>query len=329
EETKEVNIGVDFGLFDNSLSGSFDYFTRNTDGILIQPPIASAVGEGREKWLNGASTRTNGWELNLSYSKTLANDLSFSVTTNFGAFKDKITDLPEEAMTAYPGTAQNSIIGHSQFSIFGYKTNGLFQSQAEVEAHPTGGAQVGNARPGGIRIVDINEDGVINSDDRDWLGTTLPSLEYGVRIDLNYKDFDFSIFGSGVTGRIGVDPYIMYNNFVPGRENAAPGTLNGWTPQNTNTDIPSLSLVNNLTENSDYIYRNNSYFKLRNLQIGYSLPNDLIEKWAGMTNLRVYLQGENLLWATPNGYIGSDPERTEINSIPVPTTLSVGFNVKF
>lgn len=170
---------------------------------------------------------------------------------------------------------------------------------------------------------------MINSDDRDWLGTTLPSLEYGVRIDLNYKDFDFSIFGSGVTGRIGVDPYILYNNFVPGRENAAPGTLNGWTPQNTNTDIPSLSLVNNLTENSDYIYRNNSYFKLRNLQIGYSLPNDLIEKWAGMTNLRVYLQGENLLWATPNGYIGSDPERTEINSIPVPTTLSIGFNVKF
>jgi TonB-linked SusC/RagA family outer membrane protein len=329
EETKEVNIGVDFGLFDNSLAGSFDYFTRNTDGILIQPPIASAVGEGREKWLNGASTRTNGWELNLSYSKTLANDLSFSVNTNFGAFKDEITDLPEEAMTAYPGTAQNSIIGHSQFSIFGYKTDGLFQSQAEVDAHPTGGAQVGNARPGGIRIVDINEDGVINSDDRDWLGTTLPSLEYGVRIDLNYKDFDFSIFGSGVTGRIGVDPYILYNNFVPGRENAAPGTLNGWTPQNTNTDIPSLSLVNNLTENSDYIYRNNSYFKLRNLQIGYSLPNDLIEKWAGMTNLRVYLQGENLLWATPNGYIGSDPERTEINSIPVPTTLSIGFNVKF
>ena len=329
EETKEVNLGVDFAFFDNSLAGSFDYFTRNTDGILIQPPIASAVGEGREKWLNGASTRTNGWELNLSYSKNVSDDLSFSVSTNFGAFKDKITDLPEEAMTAYPGTALNSIIGHSQFSIFGYKTDGLFQSQAEVDEHPTGGAQVGNARPGGIRIVDINDDGVINSDDRDWLGTTLPKMEYGVRIDVSYKDFDFSLFGSGVTGRIGVDPYIMYNNFVPGRENAGPGTLNAWSPSNTNTDIPSLSLVNNLTENSDYIYRNNSYFKLRNLQVGYSLPNDLIEKWAGMTNLRVYLQGENLLWFTPDGYIGSDPERTEINSIPVPTTFSVGLNVNF
>jgi TonB-linked SusC/RagA family outer membrane protein len=329
EETKEVNIGVDFGFIDNAVTGSFDYFTRNTDGILIQPPIASAVGEGRAKWLNGASTRTNGWELNLSYSNTTDNAVSFAVSTNFGAFKDEITDLPDEAMTAYPGTVENSIIGHSQFSIFGYRTDGLFQSQEEVQSHPTGGVQIGNARPGGIRIVDVNNDGEISSDDREWLGTTLPSLEYGIRVDLGYRDFDFSVFGSGVAGRIGVDPYILYNNFVPGRENAGPGTLDAWSPSNTDTNVPSLSLVNNLTENSDYIFRNNSYFKLRNMQLGYSLPNNLVNRWAGMSGLRVYVQGENLLWVTPDGYIGSDPERTEINSIPVPTTYSVGFNINF
>lgn len=329
EETKELNVGVDFGFFNNTLAGSFDYFTRETEGILIQPPIASAVGEGRERWINGASTQTNGWELSLAYSNTYDNELTYAVSTNFGAFKDEITNLPVEATTAYPGTAQNSIIGQSQFSIFGYRTNGLFQSQAEVDAHPTGGAQIGNARPGGIRIVDVNGDGVIDSDDRDWLGTTLPSLEYGIRIDLGYKNFDFSVFGSGVTGRIGVDPYIFFNNFVPGRENAGPGTLNAWTPENTDTDIPSLSLVNNFTETSDYIFRNNSYFKIRNLQMGYSLPPELISNWAGMTNLRVYAQGENVLWFTPSGYIGSDPERTDINSIPNPSVYSVGLNVNF
>ncbi|NVN19041.1 SusC/RagA family TonB-linked outer membrane protein [Muricauda sp. HICW] len=329
EETKEINVGVDFGFFNRSIVGSFDYFTRNTDGILIRPPIASAVGEGRERWLNGASTKTNGWELILSYNHNFENDFKFGVTTNFGAFRDKITSLPEEARTAYPGTAQNSIIGHSQFSIFGYKTEGLFQSQEEVNEHPTGGVQVGNARPGGIKIVDVNGDGVINSNDRDWLGTTLPKLEYGITIDAHYKNFDASIFGSGVMGRIGVDPYIMYNNFVPGRENAATGTLNGWTPTNTNTNIPSLSLVNNFTENSDYIYRNNSYFKIRNIQLGYSLPQDLIEKWGGMTGLRIYLQAENLFWFTPKGYIGADPERVDINAIPVPSIMSIGFNVNF
>lgn len=329
EETKEVNIGVDFGFFNDALSGSFDYFNRNTDGILIQPPIASAVGEGKEKWLNGASIQTDGWELALNYSTTLKNDLSFTISTNFGATKDKITDLPEEARTAYPGTAENSIIGHSQFSIFGYKTNGLFQSQAEVDGHPTGGVQIGNARPGGIRIVDNNNDGVISADDRDWLGTTLPSLEYGVRIDVQYKNFDFSVFGSGVAGRIGVDSYINFNNFVPGLDNAGPGTLNAWTPTHTNTDVPALSLVNNFTEDSDYIYRNNSYFKIRNMQVGYSLPENIVTNWAGMSNLRIYVQGENLFWFTPDDYVGSDPERTNISAIPVPTTLSVGLNINF
>lgn len=324
-----MNIGVDFGFFNNALSGSFDYFNRNTDGILIQPPIASAVGEGREKWLNGASIQTDGWELALNYSTTLKNDLSFTISTNFGATKDKITDLPEEARTAYPGTAENSIIGHSQFSIFGYKTNGLFQSQAEVDANPTGGVQISNARPGGIRIVDTNDDGVISADDRDWLGTTLPSLEYGVRIDAQYKSFDFSVFGSGVAGRIGVDSYINFNNFVPGLDNAGQGTLDAWTPNNTNTDVPALSVVNNFTEDSDYIYRNNSYFKIRNMQLGYSLPEDIINNWAGMSNCRIYVQGENLFWFTPNDYVGSDPERTDISAIPVPTTLSVGLNINF
>lgn len=325
EETKEINVGVDFGLFNNKIVGSFDYFTRDTDGILIQPPIASAVGEGQVRFLNGASTQTNGWELSLAYSKKFKNELNFTVSTNFGAFKDKITDLPEEVRTAYAGTAENSIIGHSQFSIFGFKTDGLFQSQAEVDAHAT---QVGG-RPGGIKFVDINNDGTINSDDRDFLGTTLPDLEYGIRVDLGYKNFDFSIFGSGVTGRVGLDPFIFWNNFVQGRENAGLGTLNAWTPTNTDTDIPALSLVNNDTQTSDYLYRNNSYFKVRNLQVGYSLPSEIIENWAGMSSFRLYVQGENLFWFTPKDYVGSDPERTDVNRIPVPTVLSLGLNINF
>ncbi|PKP29392.1 MAG: TonB-dependent receptor [Bacteroidetes bacterium HGW-Bacteroidetes-18] len=325
EETKEINVGVDFGLFNNKIVGSFDYFTRDTDGILIQPPIASAVGEGQVRFLNGASTQTNGWELSLAYSKKFKNELNFTVSTNFGAFKDKITDLPEEVRTAYAGTSENSIIGHSQFSIFGFKTDGLFQSQAEVDAHAT---QVGG-RPGGIKFVDINNDGTINSDDRDFLGTTLPDLEYGIRVDLGYKNFDFSIFGSGVTGRVGLDPFIFWNNFVQGRENAGLGTLNAWTPTNTDTDIPALSLVNNDTQTSDYLYRNNSYFKVRNLQVGYSLPSGIIENWAGMSSFRLYVQGENLFWFTPKDYVGSDPERTDVNRIPVPTVLSLGLNINF
>jgi TonB-linked SusC/RagA family outer membrane protein len=325
ETTKEINVGVDFSMFNNDLVGSFDYFTRKTSDILTTPPIASVNGEGQQQVLNGATTKTKGWELSLAYSKALDNGLSFSVTTNFGSFKDKITALPEEVVSSYPGTVDNSIIGHSQFSIFGYKTDGLFQSQADIDASPT---QVG-ARPGGLKFQDLDGNGSIGAEDRDFLGTTLPDLEYGIRIDLNYKNFDFSVFGSGVTGRIGQDPYIFWNNFVQGRENAGLGVLDAWTPNNTGSSIPSLSLAFNDQRVSDYLYRKNSYFKLRNLQFGYSLPEEMISKWAGMTGLRIYFQGENLFWITPNDYIGSDPERTNVDNIPVPTILSVGLNINF
>tara|TARA_R110002074_G_scaffold122612_9_gene257399 strand:- start:24059 stop:27214 length:3156 start_codon:yes stop_codon:yes gene_type:complete len=329
ETTKEWNYGIDFGFLNNKISGSFDYFTRETTDILTTPPIASVIGEGQQRVLNGAATAAKGWELNVGYSNVWDNGFSLGVSTNFGAFKDEITFLPEEVRAAFPGTAQNSILGQSQTAIFGYRTDGLFQSQADVDAHPTGGVQTGNARPGGIKIVDVDNNGVIDSNDRDFIGNTLPDLEYGIRLDVGYKNFDFSVFGSGVAGRIGVDSYMFWNNFVQGRDNAGLGVLNAWTPQNTSSTIPSLSLVNNFTDTSDYIFRNNSYFKIRNLQIGYSLPTDIIGKMAGMTGLRIYLQGENLFWFTPKGYIGSDPERTDVNRIPVPTVYSVGLNINF
>lgn len=325
ETTKEANVGIDFGFFGDKLTGSFDYFSRRTEGILIVPPIASAVGEGQQRYVNGASTSNKGWEFTLGYAKTFDNGLYFNVTTNFGATKNKITELPVEVRTAYPGTAENSIIGHSQYEIFGYKTDGLFQSQEDIDSHATQIAP----RLGGIKYVDINGDGVINSDDRTFIGTTLPKLEYGVNISLAYKNIDFSVFGSGVSGRIGLDPYIFWNNFVQGRDNAGPGTLNAWTPTNTSSTIPSLSLANNDSQTSDYLFRNNSYFKLRNMQIGYTLPDSVVKKSGFITKCRIYAQGENLFWITPNGYIGSDPERTDVNRIPVPTTYTLAVNFNF
>lgn len=326
ESTKEINLGVDFGFLRNKLVGSFDYFARTTDNILIKPPIASVLGEGQQKWLNGATKENHGWELSLGYQDETKGGLTYAVSANFGASKDKITKLPEEVVAGYKGLPGNTILGHSQYEEFGYESDGIFQNQAEVDAWPT---QIG-AAPGRIKYKDLNNDGVVNSLDQDWIGTYLPKLEYGVRVNLGYKNFDFSVFGSGVAGRKGVDTYIYYNNFVASRENAAPGTLDAWTVTNTGSEIPAVTIVDNNSERrmSDYLLRNNSYFKVRNLQIGYNLPEALIKK-SGMSQLRVYFQGENLFWITPKGYIGSDPERTSIDRIPVPTSYSLGLSASF
>lgn len=244
------------------------------------------------------------------------------MTLNFSHFRDKITDLPENVRPAYPGNIDNTIIGHSQFDIFGYKTNGLFQSQAEVDAAPT---QIG-AGPGRIRYVDINHDGKIDANDQTWIGTTLPALEYGARIDLTYKKFDLSIFGSGVAGRKGFDVYTLFNNLMHSRENVGPGVFDGWTPQHTNTNVPALTLKDNNNEGrtSDYFIVNTSYFKLRNLQLGYTiLPK------AVFTRLRVFAMAENIFTVKSSKYLSPDPERIDLNPIPIPRIFSFGVNASF
>jgi TonB-linked SusC/RagA family outer membrane protein len=322
ETTDEVNAGIDFGFLNDKIFGSFDYFTRKTSGILITPPVAATLGEGQTKAVNGASKSNKGWEFVLGYRGGNSNGLSYNIITNFAHFRDKITELPENVRPAYAGNLVNTIIGRSQFDIFGYQTNGLFQSQAEVDAAPT---QIG-AGPGRIRYVDINSDGRIDDLDRTWIGTTLPALEYGLRVDLEYKKFDLSLFGSGVAGRKGFDVYTVFNNLMRGRENVGPGVFNGWTPENTDTNVPALTLKDNNGEGrtSDYFIVNTSYFKMRNIQLGYSLTPKSV-----LTNLRIYVMAENLFWIKSSKYLSPDPERIDLDPIPIPKTFTFGVNASF
>ena len=322
ETTDEVNTGLDFTIWQSRIYGSFDYFSRKTTGILITPPVASALGEGQSKAVNGASKTNKGWELSLGYQGEKIGDFKYDVRLNFAHFRDQITELPESVRPAYPGNIKSTILGHSQFDIFGYKTAGLFQSQDEVDKAPT---QVG-AGPGRIRYVDVSGDGQINDLDRTWIGTTLPKVEYGLRIDMTYKKFDLSIFGSGVAGRRGYDFYTNYNNLMKSRENVGPGVFNGWTPTHTNTRTPALTLQDNNHEfqTSDYFIVNTSYFKMRNLQLGYSLVSKSI-----FTRLRFYAMGENLFWFKSSSYKSPDPERIDIGPVPIPKTWTLGINASF
>lgn len=322
ETTDEVNGGIDYALLNDKIFGSFDYFSRKTSGILITPPVAATLGEGQSKAVNGASKSNKGWEFVAGYRGAMDNGLKFNVITNFAHFRDKITELPENVRPAYAGNLVNTIIGHSQFDIFGYKTDGLFQSQTEVDAAPK---QVG-AGPGRIKYVDINKDNRIDDLDRTWIGTTLPALEYGARIDMTYKKFDLSLFGSGVAGKEGFDVYTVFNNLMRGRENVGPGVFNSWTPTNTNTDVPALTLKDNNGEGrtSDYFIVNTSYFKLRNIQFGYNFKPGTI-----FSRFRVYGMAENLFLIKNKKYLSPDPERIDLDPVPIPKTFTFGINASF
>jgi TonB-dependent starch-binding outer membrane protein SusC len=322
ETTDEVNAGLDFSILKNKVYGSFDYFSRNTTGILITPKVAAVLGEGQQKTVNGASKSNKGWEFVIGYQGQKKGDFNYDVKLNFAHFRDKITDLPEVVRPNYAGNLVNTILGHSQFDIFGFKTNGLFQSAAEVAAAP---AQIG-AGPGRIRYVDINKDKVINDLDRTWIGTTLPKLEYGMRVDLTYKNFDLSLFGSGVAGRTGFDVYTIFNNLMKSRENVGPGVFNGWTPTNSNTKVPALTLKDNNNEGrtSDYFFVSTSYFKMRNMQLGYNLvPKSIFSR------LRFFAMAENLFRFKNKSYLSPDPERIDLDPVPIPKTFTFGINASF
>jgi TonB-dependent starch-binding outer membrane protein SusC len=322
ESTEEINTGLDFSILKNKIYGSFDYFSRKITGILISPPVAAVLGEGQNKTVNGASKTNKGWEFSIGYQNQNKGDLKYDVKLNFAHFRDKVTELPENVRPAYPGIDSNTIIGHSQFDIFGYRTNGIFQSQAEVDKAPT---QIG-AGPGRIRYVDINKDGKIDAHDQDWIGTTLPSLEYGLRVDLSYKKFDLSLFGSGVAGRKGYDVYTSLNSLMRSRDNVGPGLFNGWTPTNTNTKIPALTLKDNNTEGrtSDYFIVSTSYFKMRNIQLGYTIATKSV-----FSRLRLYAMAENVFWFKSKSYQSPDPERIDLGPVPIPKTLTFGINASF
>lgn len=327
ESTTEVNVGIDFGFLHEKITGSFDYFTRKTSDILIQPPVAAALGEGQLQWLNGANKNNKGWEFILGYHDKTSSGLGYSISGNAGHWKDVITSLPDNVRPAYPGDPNHSIIGHSQFTIFGYKTEGIFQNQHDVDASPD---QPGKGI-GRIRYADLNSDGKIDVNDQEFLGTTLPKIEYGLRIELNYKNFDLAIFGSGVAGKTGFDPTKFFNSFVNARSNFGPGTLSAWTPQNPNSKTPALSILNLNGEDktSDFYYVNASYFKLRNVMLGYNLPKNIYSKLK-MEGLRIYVSGQNLFAIKSKQFTAKDPERVnDFGLWPVPTGVTFGLNANF
>ena len=332
EETTEIGIGADYGLFDEKLVGSFDYFTRETTDILIQPGFIATVGEGGSQFINGATVETRGFEVQIEYRDNVG-ELNYSVSANVGHSSDEITELPADVVDSFPGNSEKNILGRSQFSHFGFVTDGLFRSQDEVENHATQpGAAVGR-----LRFEDLNGDGRINSLDQKYLGDSNPDYEYGISTNLSYRGVDLSVFFQGVQGReVNVAEFKSFTDFTSffRGENYGSRVLDAYSPktgENLNSDIPAptLSDTNGELRTSSYLIEDGSYLKIREVTLGYNLP----ETVTGPLNLnqaRLYARGENLVTVETGGdeFTGPDPETTNF-TFPRPRQWTFGVRLGF
>lgn len=327
ETATENNFGLDFGFLNNKFTGSVDYFIKNTTGILISPAYLAVLGAGANTYVNGASLRNTGIEAVLNYSANIAHDLSIDISGNISSYRNKVTQLPQNVLTSYPGNGTTqTILGRSINSIYGYVTEGLFTTQAEVN---NSAAQPGKGL-GRIRYKDLNGDGVINNLDQQYIGNFDPDYSYGLNVDMKYKNWGLSFFFQGVQGNSVYNTYKAVTDFTSLDPGANWGTrvLQAWTPKNPTSTIPALTLVDNNDEarGSTYFVENGSYCKLRNLQLSYNL-GDALKKYK-IHNAKVYIQGSNLLTIKSKSYTDPDPENST-NEFPIPVITTVGFDLTF
>lgn len=327
ESTLGYDEGIDFGFLNGKINGSFDVFFRKTTNILVRPPYPGIEGEGQIKWVNGASKSNKGWEVDLGYQDQFG-PISLSINGNLFSFHDEITFLPASVISAYPGNIQQTILGHSAFSMFGYVVQGIYKDQKDLSSHAT---QPGGAL-GRLMYKDLNNNGTIDANDQTWIGVQVPDLNYGLQVNLGYRSFSLSLFLQGISGikvnngNKGATDFVGLNPGV----NFGKRTLDAWTPQNPNSMIPALSLVDNNDESrfSSYFVENGSYMKLRNLELGYTIPHFI----QGLDQLRIYLMGENLLTFKQNrganAFTGPDPENPGSN-YPIPRKITAGANISF
>ncbi len=328
ETSTMSNWGMDFGLFNNKLSGSVDYFIKTTKDILIRPPYIAVRGEGGGQWVNGASVQNRGIELMIAYSGKAGRDLTFNLTGNLSDYRNKVTYLPQSVLYSYGGNGSDqNILNRPLNSYYLYVADGLFRTQREVDESA---AQTGKGL-GRIRYKDLNNDGVIDIKDQEWVGSPQPNFAAGLNVSAQYKNLDISVFIQGVYGNTIVNAQKYSTDFWSVSEtgsNKGARLLNAWSPSNPGSTIPALSFIdaNNESRFSTYFLEKGSYTKIRNLQIGYSLPRQLLQK-IKLTRVRVYIGGDNLwIISKSNTFTGIDPE-TPGYAYPNPRVFTGGINI--
>ena len=333
ETTYQNNIGLDMQFLNGAINLSADYYIKKTKDMLTIPPALDVAGANAAVWLNTGDMKNNGWEITLGYNSPQYGDFSWNGSFNISQYKNELVTL--NSRQKFIGGDQRLMPGGPMGVYYGYVCDGIFQDAVQVANHAT---QPG-AAPGRLIYRDLNGDGVIDDNDRCIIGDPNPDVSLGLNLAFKYKAFTLDMFFAGDFG-FDIQNHMKrqllsmtYGNLATNR---GVDILNAWTPQNTSSDIPALSLTddNNEARFSTYYVEDGSYMKMKYLKLSYSLPKKLIGK-IGASNLDVYGQVENVFTITK--YSGLDPEilpgeygaRIDNGAYPRPRTFTIGLNLQF
>ncbi len=318
ETTTSTNIGADLNFFNNRLEVNVDWFTRTTSDMLFPVEVQLTQGVASNPFQNIGEMVNTGIELNLNYRNKIG-DFTYSIGGNYSTYRNEVTRTTGDAAVQYfgfsnlrlpTGTVSVTQQGFPLASFFGYQIDGIFQTDAEGAAHP---AQFGSGpanpmnKAGAFKFRDINGDKVINSADRAIIGNPHPDFMYGVNLSLGYKGFRLDMFGQGVYGNE-LFNYVRYWTDFPtfGGNRSQRMFEESWRPGKTDAKLPIPRSNDVISSNpSTYYLEDGSYFRLKNVQISYSLPARMLSR-LNFGALTVYAQGQNLLTLTK--YEGLDPE---------------------
>lgn len=358
EITKMTNIGVDVGLLDNSLTFSVEAYKRKVDNLILEVPIAPSLGYSQSYTANVGSMKNWGLEFQASYSKG-SGDFRYNVSGNIGITRNEVISLSNPSATIFAGNNADfggfditkTEGGRSIQGFYGWKTDGIFKTQAELDAANAvdGDASTkfqDKAELGDIRFVDIDGNGVIDASDRTYLGSYIPNFNYGINFSASYKNFDLTLFLQGVQGNSVYNGTKVLTQGMLRLFGAEKEVLNAWSPENPDSNFPRAISgdPNQNSRTSARFIESGSYMRVKNLSIGFNLPPATLQSFAGgaVAKLRIYISAQNLLTITK--YKGYDPEigtRSENNATPLltngvdygqypsPRTLLAGIQVGF
>lgn len=338
ETAEQLNIGLDLLALENRISFSTEYYNKKTKEMLLREPSAGIFGNVEDPFTNTGEIVNSGFEFTFNYRDKFKG-VNFDVGFNLSTVNNKVKSLGDGGESIESGLFRGSYVartevGHSVAAFYGYEMDGIFQNEYEIEEHVNSEGTIiqETALPGDIRFVDQNDDGTIDEDDKIFLGSPIPDFTYGITFSANYKFIDFSMFWQGVYGNeiFNGNKYYTEGN---GLYNLSADMVNSWDGEGSSNELPNINGSSNNLRISSRFIEDGSYLRLKNIQLGFTLPERIISK-ISIKKARLYIGATNLITFTK--YEGFDPEIGATSNLdigidrgtyPQPRTFLLGLNL--